>query len=346
MLQRSLPALAMHDQLGDHRIIVNAHLIALAHAAVHAHVMPVWKLQPAQRAGTGQKAMLRVFRINARFHGMPLLLNLILLQRQRLSSRHPQLPFDQINAGDHFGDRMLDLQPGVHFHEVEILTGNDELNSTGTLIIDAASRLHGGFVHVALDLVGQLAGRRFLDDFLVAALTGAVAFEQVHDIAVPIAEYLHLNVTRALQIALQDHALIAKRTHRLALRRSQLLGKFIRMGDDAHALAATTGSGLDQQWVTDLIGMLLQRGGILIVTVIAGYHRHAGGTHALLGRGLGAHLPHGLGAGADQHQSGFGHGLGKCRVFRQKTIAGMNRFGAGQARCTDHFFNMQIRFCR
>ena len=28
-----------------------------------------------------------------------------------------QLPFDQVEAGDRLGDRVLDLQAGVHLHE-------------------------------------------------------------------------------------------------------------------------------------------------------------------------------------------------------------------------------------
>ena len=41
------------------------------------------------------------------------------VQRQRLAGGDPQLPFDQVDAGDHLGDRMLDLQPRVHLHEPE-----------------------------------------------------------------------------------------------------------------------------------------------------------------------------------------------------------------------------------
>ena len=39
------------------------------------------------------------------------------LQRQRLAGGDAQLPFHQVEAGDRLGDRMLDLQAGVHLHE-------------------------------------------------------------------------------------------------------------------------------------------------------------------------------------------------------------------------------------
>ena len=57
----------------------------------------------------------------------PLARDLVLAERQRLAGRDAQLPFDQIEAGDHLGHRMLDLQARVHLHEVEALAIGDEL---------------------------------------------------------------------------------------------------------------------------------------------------------------------------------------------------------------------------
>ncbi len=37
-----------------------------------------------------------------------------------LASRNFELPFNQINAGDQFSDRMFNLQTGIHLHEVEL----------------------------------------------------------------------------------------------------------------------------------------------------------------------------------------------------------------------------------
>ena len=41
-------------------------------------------------------------------------------------------PFDKIDAGDQLGNRMLDLQAGIHFQEVErLVLSADELDRTG-----------------------------------------------------------------------------------------------------------------------------------------------------------------------------------------------------------------------
>ena len=43
--------------------------------------------------------------------------------------------------------------------------------------------------------------------------------------------------------------------------------------DDAHALAAAAGAGLDQHRIADRIGLLLQEGRILVVPVVARHQR-------------------------------------------------------------------------
>ena len=46
-----------------------------------------------------------------------------LLHGQGLAIGHKNLPFHQIKAGDHFGNRVLYLQARVHLHEVEVTAG-------------------------------------------------------------------------------------------------------------------------------------------------------------------------------------------------------------------------------
>lgn len=50
---------------------------------------------------------------------MALNVQLVLRGRQRLAGRDTQLPLHQIMTRDHLGDRMFDLQAGIHFHEVK-----------------------------------------------------------------------------------------------------------------------------------------------------------------------------------------------------------------------------------
>jgi hypothetical protein len=57
-----------------------------------------------------------------------------------LALRHQQLPFDQVGAGDHFGDGMFNLKTRVHFHEIKTFTRvHDKFDSASTVITDSLS---------------------------------------------------------------------------------------------------------------------------------------------------------------------------------------------------------------
>ena len=136
---------------------------------------------------------------------------LFLRRRQRLASSNPQLPFDQIDAGDHLGHRMLDLQARVHLHEMKraVLLG-DELHRTGA---DIANRLRRDDCCLAhgLAALARHSGRwRLFHDLLMAALYRTVPLEQVDCVAVRVGEHLNLDVPRRSEIFLNQHAVIAE----------------------------------------------------------------------------------------------------------------------------------------
>ena len=58
--------------------------------------------------------------------------------------------------------------------------------------------------------VADTGGRRLLDDLLMPALDRAVTLEQMDDVAVGIAEHLHLDMTRALDVFFDEHAFVGE----------------------------------------------------------------------------------------------------------------------------------------
>ena len=163
------------------------------------------------------EVLVRVFRIDPRLDGMAVERDLVLRQRQLFAERHPQLPFDQVDAGDQFGDGMLDLQPRVHLDEEHILAVGDEFDGAGADIIDRAGGFaRGGADRLALGGV-QRRRRRFLDHLLMPPLQRAFALEQRQQIAVAVADDLHLDVTRVLDEFFDQHAVVAERRLGLAL---------------------------------------------------------------------------------------------------------------------------------
>jgi hypothetical protein len=64
--------------------------------------------------------------------------DLILRQRQLFAERHPQLPFHQIDAGDHLGHGMLDLQARVHLDEIELAVLEQEFDGSHAAVAELA----------------------------------------------------------------------------------------------------------------------------------------------------------------------------------------------------------------
>ena len=111
------------------------------------------RAQVRERADRRQEAALRILGVDARLDRVAADRELVLPQRQPLARRDAQLPFDEIDAGDHLGHRMLDLQPRVHLHEIEraVLLG-DELDGAGADVADGLRRGDRGLAHRAAAL--------------------------------------------------------------------------------------------------------------------------------------------------------------------------------------------------
>ena len=63
--------------------------------------------------------MLRVFGIDARLDRRAPACDVALREGQALARGDAELPLDEVEPGHRLGDRMLDLQPGVHLEEIE-----------------------------------------------------------------------------------------------------------------------------------------------------------------------------------------------------------------------------------
>src|SRR3546814_2563083 len=72
----------------------------------------------------------------------------------------------------------------------------------------------------------------------MASLRRTVALEEVHGVAVVVAEDLHLDMARRRQAALQQDMLVAERGLGLAARRLQRFEEIVLARHHSHALAA------------------------------------------------------------------------------------------------------------
>ena len=123
---------AVHDELGDHRVVEHRDLAALVDAGVHAHTTkaPVRIGRALQRlgallqvgrrrcvlhqaAGGGQEVAERVFRIDAALDGPAVEPDVLPREGQLLAGGDADHQLDEIQPGDALGHRVLHLQAGL-----------------------------------------------------------------------------------------------------------------------------------------------------------------------------------------------------------------------------------------
>ena len=186
-------------------------------------------------------------------------LDLVLRDGDRLAEGDPHLLAHEVDAGDHLGHRVLDLDARVHLHEeVVAVRGQQTLDRPGRAVARRARRVDADRADARAELVVHRRGRRLLDELLMAALDGAVALAQVDDVAVRVGEYLHLDVPRIDDQLLDVHVGIGEVRLPLPPRRLEGPGGAVRRLDDLHALAAAARGRLDQQRIADRLAELEQ----------------------------------------------------------------------------------------
>src|SRR5207248_6524582 len=130
--------------------------------------------------------------------------HLALPERERLPGGDSQLPLDRIEPGHGLGHGVLDLQPRVHLHEVELAAIEQELDGARTHVADLARDHERRGAQPLAQRLGEPRRRRLLDELLMAALRRAVALAQVYEIAAAVGEHLHPDLTQRGPITLQE----------------------------------------------------------------------------------------------------------------------------------------------
>ena len=169
--------------------------------------------------GQGWKFRYGILGVDPALDGVPAQPAPVALEADRLAGGHPDLLLHQVEAGDHLGHGMLDLDPGVHLHEVERAVGvEQELERAGADVADVGGQRDGRLAHPVAQVRRERRARALLDQLLVAPLHRAVALAQVDHLAGAVAHDLDLDVPRAAgQVLLDVHRAVAERRQRLVL---------------------------------------------------------------------------------------------------------------------------------
>src|SRR3546814_12490621 len=94
-------------------------------------------------------------------------------------------------------DRMLDLQPRIHFQEIEpAVSIEQKFNRAGADVIHGLGRRDCGHTHLRAQRVINGRTWRFFHDFLVTTLHRAVTLAEMNNMSVSIAKPLDLDLAR------------------------------------------------------------------------------------------------------------------------------------------------------
>ena len=122
----------MHDHFGDQGIIKRRHPISRIHIGIDAHAGPAGKIKRSNRARR-RRERFRIFSIDATFDRVTNHDHIILRKTKRLSFSDTNLIANDIRQRNHLSNRMLDLNTGIHFHEIKlIIFVKQEFNCAGT----------------------------------------------------------------------------------------------------------------------------------------------------------------------------------------------------------------------
>jgi hypothetical protein len=119
---RGLAVLAVDDELGDHRVVVGRDAVpGTTCVSIRTPGPPAGasvSITPAlgMKFFSGSSALMR--------HSIawPVDLDVLLLEGQGLAGGDADGGLDDVHAGDHLGDRVLDLHAGVDLEHVEVLS--------------------------------------------------------------------------------------------------------------------------------------------------------------------------------------------------------------------------------
>ena len=217
-----------------------------------------------------------------------------------------------------------------------------EFDSARIRVVDLARECDCVGTHRGPQFLGQVRRGRQLDDLLMAALQAAVALEKVHDVAVPVGQDLHLDVTRVEHRLLEIHRRVSERRLRLAAGRLDRLRQCGGIRYPPHPAATTAGHRLDEQrelHARRRRDQFIDRG-----------RRRRRRQHGQTGRPCGRdraclvtrQLEH-VGAGADERDTGFGTRGRQIWVLRKESVSGVDRIATRLLGDPDDLVDREIR---
>src|SRR2546425_2402150 len=242
-----------HDHLGEQRVVERRHCGAGGGVRIDADAVADWWRPLGDHAGSGPEIQRWILGVDAALDGVTTHADVGLAEPERLAGGDSELGGNEVDARQHLGHRVLDLDARVHLDEVEAAAGRlqHELDGAGVAMADVADEAQRRLAHGGAECRHHRGRRRLLQQLLVASLERAVALAEMDAGALGIGHDLYLHVADALEEALDVERGIAECGARLSLGADERVRKLRWRADDAHAPAAAARRCLQEQRIAD-----------------------------------------------------------------------------------------------
>jgi hypothetical protein len=254
------------------------------------------------------------------------------------------LRLDDVEARDLFGHGMLDLDARIDLDEVESarVGVHEKLDRAGAPVLGRLADRKRRVAEGLADRRIEIGRRRALDDFLVAPLNRAVAFEEVNQAAVGVAQKLHFDVPGAPDELLQIDFILAEGGLGFPFACLDRVEEFVLAFDRPHAPAAAAPGRLEHDGIADCRRQALHFIRVVRKRFGRGHDGRADGDREVARGDLVAERAHRLGPGSDEENAVVGAGFREFRALRQKAVTGMDSVDFRGDRDPHHLFDREV----
>src|SRR5579875_884355 len=283
--------------------------------AINAHSRAAGRQILLDNACLGTEIIVCIFRRDTALYGMSAKLNLVLLYPQRQAGCDTNLLFYQIGTGDKFSDRVLDLQAGIHFHEiVTVRLVHQEFERASVAIANLHDRIDSLLANFGAQFRRQVWAGRFFEHFLIATLARAIALAQMDAMPEIIDQHLDLDMACLRQVALKVDPIVAESLAGLVLCKRKRALKILLALHQTDTASTTASSSLEHQGKADemrCLDGLVQRAQDRRTR----QHRHAHLSHSFGCCNVNAHIWHGIGGLANKRNVSVRADFGETGVL-------------------------------
>src|SRR5699024_855086 len=244
----------MCNDLGDHRIVVRRNPAARKYVCIDADTIAETEVQPVDVTRSRHEIFSRVLRVDPAFDSKAVHLYIFLPDGESIEQCHLKLETDDVDSGNHLGNRMLHLHPRVHLHEVERILFLDVQVFDGacTGIPDPADGGRRPLRTIRTRRIGKDTGRRLLYQLLIIALYRTVTLKKMHCVPIAVTHDLNFDVPRFWNIFLYIDPIFAERILRLFSGIFVLLFEGLFIMHETHPFSAAAKDGLDDDREADI----------------------------------------------------------------------------------------------